>query len=61
MKMEFSSQRIEMFLFLITNMAALTLRYVAIVKRCEKQWRVCRYSFETVEEKLHFIWLIMLI
>ena len=32
MKMEFSSQRIEMFLFLTTNMAALTLRYVVIVK-----------------------------
>ena len=32
MKMEFSYQRIEMFLFLTTNMAALTLQYVAIVK-----------------------------
>ena len=32
MKMEFSSQRIEMCLFLTTNMAALTLRYVTIVK-----------------------------
>ena len=32
--MEFSSQRIEMCLFLTTNMAALTLRYVAIVKWC---------------------------
>ena len=60
MKMEFSSQRIEIFLFLTTNMAALTLRYVAIVKWCEKQRRVRRYSSETLEEKLNFILLIML-
>ena len=54
MKMEFSSQRIEMCLFLTTNMAALTLRYVEIVKWCEKQRRVRWYRNGRGEVEFHF-------